>query len=334
VRIVFWGTPDFALPALDALLGEGHDVVGVVTQPDRPAGRGRAARASPVKLRALEERLPVLQPERARGAEFLDALRKLEPELSVVVAYGQILRPEVLELPRRGSLNVHASLLPELRGAAPINWALIRGHTETGVTIMRMTAGMDEGPILLQVREPIEPDERAGDLWLRLAQLGAEALVEALMLLELGELPEREQDHDRATYAPRLTREDARLDWSAPAGELANRIRGLDHVPGAWTLHRGAELKVYRPQVAAAAERAADSQAQAPAEAGGGAGGAVPRPGTVLRAEPNDPALGVLVACGAGALWVREVKPAGRRRMTAAEWVRGRGAVPGEVLGA
>src|SRR6185437_13991355 len=156
MRVLFWGTPDFAVPSLRALLGEGHEVVGVVTQPDRPAGRGRVVQPSPVKQAAEAEGIPVLQPERARGPEFMAALEELSPDISVVVAYGQILRREVLELPPRGSINVHASLLPELRGAAPINWAIMRGHTETGVTIMRMVEAMDAGPILMQVRESIE----------------------------------------------------------------------------------------------------------------------------------------------------------------------------------
>lgn len=313
MRILFWGTPDFALPSLRALLGEGHEVVGVVTQPDRPAGRGRVLRASPVKELALEEGLPVLQPERPRGEDFERDVRRLAPELSVVVAYGQILRREILELPPRGSVNVHASLLPELRGAAPINWAIIRGHEETGVTIMRMVEEMDAGPILLQVREPIGPDETASELWSRLSEIGAEALVEALALMEAGELEPCEQEHERATYAPRLTHEDARIDWSRPAPEVARTIRGLDRVPGGWTTVHGQELKVFRP---------------------------VPRPelvhdrpsGWVLDVRPDDPEEGMLIACGEGAVCIREVQPAGKRRMTTAEWARGRGIAAGDRL--
>src|SRR5690606_30408622 len=190
MKILFWGTPEFAVPSLRALLGEGHDVVGVVTQPDRPAGRGRVLQAPPIKVVARDEGLLVLQPERARGPEFLERIAALEPELSVVVAYGQILRREVLDAPALGSINVHASLLPELRGAAPINWAIIRGHERTGITIMRMVEEMDAGPVLLQVAEPIGPDETAADLTARLSEVGAAALVEALMLLEAGELTE------------------------------------------------------------------------------------------------------------------------------------------------
>jgi methionyl-tRNA formyltransferase len=313
VRILFWGTPDFSLPSLGALLGEGHDVVGVVTQPDRPRGRGLAASPSPAKEFAEAEGLAVLQPERARDPAFLDVAGKLEPELNVVVAYGQILSREVLGLPDRGSINVHASLLPALRGAAPINWAIIRGHDRTGITTMRMVEALDAGPILAQVEEPILPDETATDLTVRLSELGAELLIETLALLELGELDETPQDDAAATYAPPLSRDDAHVDWASPARDVANRIRGLDAVPGAWTLLHGTELKVYRPRavedVAAAAE-----------------------PGTVLEVAPSRPDDGMLVACGAGAVWVREVKPAGRRRMTTADWLRGRGAAPGDRL--
>jgi len=311
VRVLFWGTPDFALPSLRALLGEGHEVVGVVTQPDRPAGRGRVLQAPPVKVEALAEGIPVLQPERARGEEFLEELRRLEPEVSVVVAYGQILRREVLELPPLGSINVHASLLPELRGAAPINWAIIRGHAETGVTIMRMVEKMDAGPILFQVREPIGPDERASDLWSRLSEVGAAALVEALALLAIGELVETEQDESRATYAPRLTRDDARIDWSLDAETIGRWIRGLDEVPGAWTTWEGREVKLYRPLPVPGVEHG---------EA----------PGVILEADSHDPTQGLFVACGDGAIYVREVKPAGKRRMTATEWVRGRGPKTGD----
>jgi methionyl-tRNA formyltransferase len=311
MRIVFWGTPDFALPALHALSEEGHDVLAVVTQPDRPAGRGRTLGISPVKAAALAEGIPVLQPERARGEAFLDELRALEPDLSVVVAYGQILRPEVLAVPRFGSVNIHASLLPELRGAAPIQWAIIGGQEKSGVTIMQMDAGMDTGPMLFRVAEPILPDESASELAIRLSEIGAEALIEALALMENGELAAVEQEHDQATYAPKLDRETARLDWTLPAAEVARWIRGLDAVPGAWSAIDGsanASVKLFRPVV----------------EAGEGA------PGTVLDADAD---AGVLIAAGEGAVRVREVQPAGKRRMTAAEWVRGRGIRTGQRLG-
>ena len=195
MRILFWGTPDFAVPSLRALDDEGFEVVGVVTQPDRPAGRGRRLRPSPVKAVATDLGFPVLSPERPRGDEFMSGIRALAPDLSVVVAYGHILRREVLDVPQLGSINVHASLLPELRGAAPINWAIVRGHEETGVTIMRMVEAMDAGPILHRIREPILSEETTSELTIRLSELGAEALVEALTLLAAGEVEEEEQEH-------------------------------------------------------------------------------------------------------------------------------------------
>jgi methionyl-tRNA formyltransferase len=313
MRILFWGTPDFALPSLRALLGEGHDVVAVVTQPDRPAGRGRAPRPSPVKIHAMDEMLRVLQPERARGDEFMAGIRSLQPDLSVVVAYGQILRREVLDIPSGGSINVHASLLPELRGAAPINWAIKLGHERTGITIMRMVEEMDAGPILHQVAEPIGPDETASDLWSRLSEIGAAALIEALALLEVDELDEIPQDADRATYAPRLTRDSVRVDWRENAVAVARHIRAMDAIPGAWTRYGRDELKVFRPQAE-------------PDEAH------TETPGTVLRVDGGDPAEGMRVACGTGTVRIREVKPAGKRRMTTAEWVRGRGIARGTLL--
>ncbi|MGH7468490.1 MAG: methionyl-tRNA formyltransferase [Longimicrobiales bacterium] len=310
MKILFWGTPEFALPGLRALLGEGHEVVGVVTQPDRRAGRGQQFRASAIKTLALEEQIPVLQPERARGAEFLAQVRELAPDLSVVIAYGQILKRDVLEFPPLGSINVHASLLPELRGAAPINWAIMRGHTETGVTIMRMVEALDAGPMLLQIVEPIADDESASDLWTRLSELGAAALVEALALIEAGAQEERAQDEARATYAPRITKTDAHIDWSKRASELDRMVRGLDETPGAWSMLGQRTIKLFRPLV---------DEDPAPAA----------EPGTVLEVQENDDARGFRVACGAGALWIREVIPAGKARMKATAWARGRGVAAG-----
>lgn len=312
VRILFWGTPDFALPSFRALLGEDHEIVGVVTQPDRPAGRGRQLHESVVKSLAREEHIPIFQPERARGdVEFIAQIRALEPDLSVVTAYGQILPREILELPKRGSINVHASLLPELRGAAPINWAIIRGHSETGITIMRMAEQMDAGPILYQVPEPIAEDERASDLWTRLSEIGASSLVEALALMEAGMLTDIEQDHSRATYAPRLTREDAHVDWSKSAVEIDRRIRGLDEIPGAWSQRADQVIKLFRPRPDSAYRHDA-------------------LPGTVLVVDAADASDGILIAAGEGAVWIREVQQAGKRRMTATEWVRGRSVQVGD----
>ena len=310
MKVLFWGTPAFALPALRALGEEGHVVVGVVTQPDRPAGRGRGMAMSAIKQEAVEEGIPVLQPERARGPEFMEEIRALDPDISVVVAYGQILRPEVLELPPLGSVNIHASLLPELRGAAPIQWAIARGHETSGITIMRMEAGLDSGPVILQVPEPISPEETGSELGARLAEIGAEALVEALALMEAGQAVAAAQDHARATYAPKVDRATARVDWSRSAEEAARLMRAMDGVPGAWSPlgERGA-VKLFRPAVLDEWEG---------------------EPGTVLAADPRD---GIVVACGSGAVRVREVQPPGKRRMDAGEWVRGRGAAAGDRFG-
>lgn len=314
MRVLFWGTPDFSVPSFQAILGEGHDVVAAVTQPDRPAGRGQSLRESHIKQVAREEGIPVLQPVQARGDEFLAQIRALEPDISVVIAYGQILRKEVLELPQFGSINAHASLLPALRGAAPINWAIVRGHSETGVTIIRMNEQMDAGAILLQVREPIGADETAGDLRTRLSEISAEALVETLALIENGAAEERPQDESAVTFAPRIEREHARIDWSADAQVVANLLRGMDAIPGAWTTHRGAEVKLFRPLVV---ERAATAE-----------------PGTIIGTRETDPAEGLLVACGQGVIAVREVQPPGKRRMLTTDWLRGRAAQTGERFGA
>lgn len=309
MRILFWGTPAFAVSSLRALDDEGHDVVGVVTQPDRPAGRGRLPRPSPVWEVATAMGVPVLTPERPRGEAFLEAAGALRPELTVVVAYGHILGREVLDLAPMGSLNVHASLLPELRGAAPINWAIARGHDTTGVTIMRMVEAMDAGPMMHRIREPILPEETASELTIRLSELGAEALVEALALLAGGKVVEEEQDHERATFAPKVNRETARIAWGRPAGELEWHVRGMDAVPGAWTELKGAPLKLFRPRHPDASGEASEA------------------PGTVVAADPEG---GLVVATGQGSLAFDEVQPPGRRRMRARDWIVGRGVRVGQ----
>jgi methionyl-tRNA formyltransferase len=313
MRILFWGTPTFALPSLRALSEEGHHVVAVVTQPDRPAGRGRRLTPSPVKALAQEEGIPVLTPERPRGDAFLEELRALKPEISVVVAYGHILRPEVLDLPPLGSVNIHASLLPELRGAAPINWAVARGHVETGVTIMRMTPGMDEGPILLQADTAIGEEESASELYDRLSELGAAAIVEAMAMMSAGLIEPREQDHEAATYAPKLDRETARVDWTLEAPRVSHWIRGMDSVPGAWSTLDDEPLKLFRSRVA---EPSDDDEVREEEAA----------PGTIVGADPRE---GLQVACGSGTVVIREVQPQGRRRMEAGAWMAGQDVVVG-----
>ena len=311
LRILFWGTPDFAVPPLRALLGEGFDVVGVVTQPDRPRGRGRSRLdPSPVKQVALAEGLPVLQPERPRGEAFLEAMRALAPDLSVVVAYGHILPRAVIDLPTHGTLNIHASILPALRGADPIRAAIRQGLAETGVSIMRMVPALDAGPVLHVHATPIADDETYGELAARLSELGAQALVEALALMQSGGVAEVPQDDARATYAPKTEREDARLDWTRPAEDVARQVRAHDPRPGAFATLRGAEVKLFGARAVLVEER--------PDVA----------PGEVI-------ALGdawLDVKCGEDAVRLTHVQPAGRARMQVGDWRRGRGVELGDLF--
>jgi methionyl-tRNA formyltransferase len=309
VRVLFWGTPDFATPPLRALIGEGFDVVGVVTQPDRPVGRSRSTlEPPPVKLIAVEESIPVLQPEKPRGEEIVAQLRALEPDISVVVAYGHILPVDVIELPRLGTINIHASLLPKFRGAAPIQAAIRDGHSETGVTIMRMVKALDAGASMLQVRTPIPDDETYGELQLRLAELGAMALIEALALIELGEIKETPQDDAQATYASKVDRAMTRVDWEADALSVSRLIRAYDPRPGAFAQSPSGEVKLFGARV------------------GPESTGEVP--GTVISVDGN----GLLVACGRGSVQIASVHPSGKRRITPIEWMHGRGIGPGERL--
>jgi len=309
VRIAFFGTPEYAVPSLLALLGEGFEVAVVVTQPDRPHGRSHSELVPPpVKVTATDEGIPVLQPERPDPPEFLEALRSYAPDLGVVVAYGHILKPPLLALPPYGMMNVHASLLPKLRGAAPIQHAILQGHAETGVSIMQMDQGLDTGPVLLRVPTPIAPDETGGELTTRLAELGALALVEALTLIASGAAAAEPQDHTQATYAPKITHELARIRWTDAADDIARVVRAMDPRPGAWCTIGGRELKLFGPQPAD------PPPADTP-------------PGRVIE---TDPAL--VVAAGRGALQFLDVQPAGRTRMAAHAWVRGRSVTKGEQL--
>jgi methionyl-tRNA formyltransferase len=315
MRVLFWGTPEFAAPPLRALLGEGFEVVGVVTQPDRPQGRSRSELiASPIKQIAVEESLAVLQPERPRGPEFLDQLRSLDPDISIVVAYGHILPRDVIDLPRLGTLNIHASLLPQWRGAAPIQAAIRSGQTETGVTVMRMVTRLDAGPILLQAPTPILHDETFGELQLRLSELGALALIEALSLLDLGQVTEQPQDDAAATYAPKIEREDARIDWTLPASDIACVVRAFDPKPGAFTTLRGSEVKLFgaRPWPHASDKNADESG-----------------PGTIVALDDA----GAIVATGNGVIRIIDAQPSGKRRLTIAELARGRGIHVGDRFG-
>jgi len=312
VRVVFFGTPEFAVPSLEALLGEGFDVLAVVTQPDKPQGRSRSQTvAPPVKVAAVGEGIPVLQPARPTDRAFVDRLRALAPDVGVVVAYGHILKPELLALPGHGMVNVHPSLLPELRGAAPVEWAILNGLEKTGVTIMRMDEGLDSGPILHQLPHYIEPEVTGGELSEHLAEMGAQALVETLSLLEQDALKPVPQDHARATYAPKLTRDTARIRWSDPADKVARTIRALDPKPGAWTTLEtgGGRREAGSVEVKLFGARVAEGRGS---------------PGEVLTANGQ-----LLIATGRGAVEVEEVQPAGKPRMEAADWLRGRGVAAG-----
>ena len=309
MRVLFWGTPEFAEPPLRALIGEGFDVCGVVTQPDKPVGRSRSTlEPPPVKQIALEEGIGVLQPDRPRGDDFVAALREMAPDISVVVAYGHILPTAVIDLPRLGTINIHASLLPKLRGAAPIQAAIREGHTETGVTIMRMVQALDAGPSILQVRTPIPEDETFGELRLRLSEMGALALIEALALIDLGKATETVQDDTHATYAAKIDRTMTRVDWSSDAVTVSRIIRAYDPRPGAHTTLRSGEVKMF-------GARRADGSAAGIA-------------GEVLSID----GAGMVIACGEGAVQVTNVHPAGKRRLTPREWAAGRGVAVGERL--
>ena len=307
MRILFWGTPEFAAPPLRALIGEGFDVVGVVTQPDKPKGRSRTITAPPVKQIAAEEEIPVFQPKNARDPELFEALKGVKPDISIVVAYGHILPQRIIDLPPMGTLNIHASLLPALRGAGPIQAAIRQGLSETGVSIMRVVQALDAGPVLLQSSMPIFDDEAFGELQNRLAELGALTLIEALTLLSLGKATETVQDESRATYAPKVTRESARIHWKASALEISRLIRACDPKPGAFTKTPKGDVKLFEPKVL---------------------DGIKGKPGEVLKVTGE-----LVIACGIDALRIDEVQPSGKTRMSAHQWARGRGTSVGDRYG-
>jgi len=309
MRIVFMGTPAFAVPSFLALLAGGYDVVAAVTQPDRPSGRGNKLTPCPVKAAAVSRGVPVLQFERIRRQEGLDALRALSPDLFVTAAFGQILSEKVLAIPLLGTVNVHASLLPAYRGPAPVNWCVIQGETVTGVTTMMTDAGVDTGDILLRREVAIGPEETAGSLSERLAGVGAALLVETLGQLAGGALARVSQDHGKATRHPMLTKEHGRIDWTRGARAIADLVRGVDPWPGAWTtLPDGGTLKIWRASVM---------------EGHG-------TPGEVLHADGKR---GMAVACGEGSLAVTELQAPGTKRMAAADYLRGHPIDTGCVLG-
>jgi methionyl-tRNA formyltransferase len=308
MRLAFLGTPSFAVPTLEAIVAAGHDVVAVVTQPDRPRGRGQQAAAPPVKEAALRLGLPVFQPERIRRPEAVEHLRGLALDAMVVVGYGQIIPQNVIDLPPLGIINVHASLLPKYRGAGPIQWAILNGETRTGVTTMRIDAGLDTGDMLLKAETEIGPEETAIELGKRLATMGAQLLVQTLPGLAAAAIVPEKQDPAQATYAPLLKKEDGRIDWSRPAAAVHNQARGLQPWPGAYTTFRGQTLHVWRAGVR-------------------NQGSGVRDAGSILSLRP------FVVQCGEGALELLEVQLEGRKRISASDFVNGQRVTENETLG-
>jgi methionyl-tRNA formyltransferase len=303
------GTPQFSVPGLQALHQHGYEIVMVVTQPDRPRGRGRRVTPSPVKQTAQDLGYPVIQPSSIRTSDFADQIKSLDPDFQVVIAYGKILPENVLALPRIGTINIHASLLPKLRGAAPIQWAVINGETETGVCSMLMDKGMDTGDVLLTAKEAIEPDDTAGTLHDRLALRGAGVLIDTLKAYADNAIHPRSQDHELATYAPMLTKDDGLINWNKSAKSLETFIRGVTPWPGAYTFWEGKRLKIFSsiPVTADISEP----------------------PGTVLKGFPDE----LRVATGEGVLSILEIQGASGKRLKIKEFLRGHPIEPGTVLG-
>ncbi|TWJ32454.1 methionyl-tRNA formyltransferase [Geobacter argillaceus] len=304
--IVFMGTPQFACPTLQMLIDRGERVVAVVTQPDRPKGRGQQTQAPPVKELAVQHGIPVLQPLKVRSPEAIEEIRSLAPDLIVVVAFGQILPKALLEIPRYGCINVHASLLPRYRGAAPINWAIINGENEAGVTTMQMDVGLDTGDMLLKRSTTIAPDDDAQSLHDRLSIIGAEAMAETLDLLAAGKLVPEKQDDSLSNYAPMLKKEDGRIDWRQESRAIVSRISGVTPWPGAYTFLDGKLLKLFRART--------------------GTGSGVP--GTILAADRS----GLEVACSGGSIIIGELQLEGKRRLSVGDFLAGCRLLPGTVL--
>jgi methionyl-tRNA formyltransferase len=309
MRIVFMGTPEFAVPSLEALLRSDDQVVGVVSQPDRPKGRGQQLVAPPVKLVAERAGIPVLQPLKIRTPEFLQALSSWQPDLIAVAAYGRILHTPILRLPPLGCVNVHGSLLPKYRGAAPVQWAIINGETETGITTMLMDEGMDTGPMLLQEKLKILPDDTAGTLAPRLAELGGRLLVKTIAQLKAGTLMPTKQDDRQATMAPLLKKEDGLIDWTMSATLLANRVRGLSPWPGAHTFFGEERWNIWK--------------------AVANMGVTTDKPGTIITVNKQS----ILVATGAGLLDISEIQTANSKRMSVAQFLAGHRVTAGVRLG-
>lgn len=309
ISVVFMGTPDFAVPCLEMLCHEEYQIKAVITQPDRPRGRGQKLVVSPVKACAEKHDLPILQPQKIKTDEFESILEELAPDLIVVVAFGQILSKRILDIPRLGCINVHASLLPKYRGAAPLHWSVINGETKTGVTTMFMDEGLDTGDMLLTAEMDITEETTTGEVHDTLQSMGADVLKETIDQLVAKTAVRRKQDHEAATYAPLLTKELERIDWTKSARAIHNLIRGLDPWPGSYTILRGKRLKLWRSEVVEAITKASA--------------------GTILGIEGER----ILVATGDGVLALTSVQPEGKKRMVAGDFARGHQIQSGEILG-
>lgn len=315
MKVVFMGTPDFAVDALQAIIEAGHEVTAVVTQPDKPKGRGKEMQATPVKTCALEHHIPVFQPVKVKEPEAVEILRSYEADIFVVVAFGQILSEEILQMPKYGCVNIHASLLPKYRGAGPIQWAIIDGEKETGITIQQMDKGVDTGDILFQSVVPIDAKETGESLFEKLAKAGAALIVEALPKIEAGEVTPRKQDESQASHAKMLQKSMSRIDWNRKAAELDCLIRGMISWPGASSGYHGKTLKIWQQEPVA--------KDQLPAEALAGA-----EPGTVIAVEKD----AIYVQTGEGALKLTEVQLEGKKRMAVKDFLLGYPVQPGEML--
>lgn len=309
MRLVFMGTPEFALPSLKKLLASDHDVLAVVTRPDRPKGRGLREAPPPVKILAEDHGLVVFQPEKLREESFVRRLSELKADLFVVVAF-RILPREVYTMPLKGTIDLHPSLLPKYRGAAPINWAIVNGESQTGITIFFIGEEVDAGDTILQRAVPIGPDETAGELSERLADIGAQVLLEALKAIDQGQVSGATQSGEEPSPAPKLKREDGRIDWTKSASQLKDLIRGLNPWPGAFTTCGGKSLKIHRALVVDQSPQGA-------------------QPGQVVKADPRH---GIIVSTGKGQLYLQEVQLEGRRRMSSAEFLRGLSLKEGDLL--
>ncbi|NMA13833.1 MAG: methionyl-tRNA formyltransferase [Clostridia bacterium] len=310
MRIIFMGSPDFAVPCLEEMLKSPHEVIAVVTQPDRPKGRGGKLQPTPIKIRAVAEGIPIYQPSKVNTPEFIQQMRELKPDLAVVVAFGQILKPDLLNIPSLGCINVHASLLPKYRGSAPIHWAIINGEKVTGVTTMYLDPGMDTGDMILAEKVLIADDDTVGTLHDKLALAGAGILYETVKLIDQGKAPRTAQNHEEATYAPLLKREHELIDWKKPVREVYDMVRGMNPWPGAYTTFNGKVLKIWESMI--------DNE------------GVTGVPGSVVQVVNGQ---GIKVQCGDGCLWLCKVQPEGRRPMSADAFARGHRVEPDMFLG-